>query len=239
MSTQTTFVSNLRAGVTEEIAAASAAGQNWSDVSGPVLVVQRALQNVSNNSYGDFAGNLAGIIQQGANSTRQKFPDVQWAIRAAVADGNQVTFQYTAKGTDSTTGRVITWSGSAVALVEGGQISRLLAWNEDSTVSQIQLGQTLRVSTGALGGTWVGAAAGVGFVAQLSHDATSGEVWGTIKVANVGTFTATGTATGAQLNLSASGASGRTISFAGSLVASNITGLVAGHSETVTLYPAS
>ena len=101
-------------------------------------------------------------VEKGAlesmGTLRGAFPDLQYSIDHIQAEGNQVTFAYTVKGTHKgalgdikATNKAAQWHGWGVATVENGVITSVHT-NEDWVRAGIQLG----LVNPSMTGTWTG-----------------------------------------------------------------------------------
>lgn len=199
-----------------------------------VLVARAAVEGPNQNAFEAWSDNLSRPIREGVENTRKDYPDVQWTIRSATAEGDVVSFQYIAKGTHAATGRVVTWTGSAVAKVENGVVTKLAGWTEDKLAERLQHGVIPRFGFGGVTGRWLGSLHGVGVVAQLEH-APSGELWGSLDVSNVGRFSGSGTVSGSDVRFSAVDSAGRTLDFVGTKNGNQLVGNVNGHDLPIAL----
>jgi|GEM_PF-5197651 len=134
-----------------------------------------------------FGGDFARHAEGNAKGIQTAFPDLEYKIDHVHAEGDHVTFAYTATGTNKgalgphkATGKKATWQGSGTATISGGKITAVHL-TEDFRRAALQLG-IIHLLNPSMTGKWSGSAQGITVTMNLVQ--TGNNV--------IGTATATG-----------------------------------------------
>jgi hypothetical protein len=192
----------------------------------PVSVVSQFFDNANNNNMIDVHAHLANPLSDGVANFRKDMPDARWSLKAAVADGNAVAFQYVGTGTDPTTRRKLSWTGGGVAVIEDDKVSQLLELHEDKASRDLQLGKVVVNAAGGASGRWISSVLGLVVVVDVAEGRT-GNLTGTVSIENVGKVSIAGRKGGGHLDVTLLG-KGFVIQFSGDHDGDEITGSVFG-----------
>jgi hypothetical protein len=134
---------------------------------------------------------------------REEYPDIQWKLDNVVEEGEHVGIHYTATGTHKESGKKLTWTGSAIARVQGNQF-QLVKVHEDYLARLIGLGRlgqwTLDNPQNNITGNWTGNLFGIQFNMPLQQTPPSTAVSGTLSALG-SSIPLTGTNTPPSVNL--------------------------------------
>jgi predicted ester cyclase len=186
-------------------------------------VVKKALE-AANEGQADhftraFRGDQSRNLADSLKNIRTAFPDVKYALDHVQAEGDQVTFAYTAKGTHKgalgqlrPTNKAVQWHGWGVATIKDGAIVDIQT-HEDWVRAGIQLGVNPSLS-----GTWNGSSSGTNVTLQLTQNGNA--VSGTATLAGAGDFPVSGTNNFPNVQLQGT-AFGLPVTFAGAFSGPN------------------
>jgi predicted ester cyclase len=140
-----------------------------------------------------FGGDRANQFADSLKTLRTAFPDLKYTIDHIQAEGNQVTFTYTCKGTHKgtlgqlrATNKAAQWHGWGVATVENGVITAVHT-AEDWVRAGIQLGMNPSMT-----GSWSGGSGGTNVTLQLTQTGNNVSGTGTLQ-GTPGSFPLNGT----------------------------------------------
>lgn len=177
-------------------------------------IVKRGFTDVNSNVFNLFADNLQPLLAEHMATMRQTIPNLRYDLKSTLVKGNTIAFQFVGSGTDSATGRQVSWPGSGFAHVLNGKI-RAVRVTADQVSQKIQLGAMPRVGFGPLTGGWRAKALGLNVDLDLNHDEEG--LWGTVDIENVGTCALEGRADGNTVHWTATLPSGEKVAFTGSV----------------------
>jgi hypothetical protein len=192
-----------------------------------VMLVQQLVDDANSGRFGSCSDGLGGMLNQGACEMRERYPDVAWSLRAAVASEEGVLVQYVTSATDPSTGRMLSWTGTVVLDVDGERVVGIHNRQEDLIGRDLQLGRVPRAVVGGITGKWLGSAYDVGYSADLFQSKT-GEIWGEVALANGGTYEVVGQANGNEVELVMSSEGQDSITFRGTTDEGQLVGRVPG-----------
>jgi predicted ester cyclase len=175
-------------------------------------IVKRGFTDVNSNVFNLFAEDLQPLLADHMASMRETIPDLRYELKSSLVKGNTIAFQFVGSGTDTASGRMISWPGSGFAHVLNGKI-RAVRVKADQVTQKIQLGNMPRVGFGPLTGGWRAKALGLNVNLSLNHDEDG--LWGTVDIENVGTCALEGKADGDTVHWTATLPSGERVEFAG------------------------
>ncbi|HEX6086964.1 MAG TPA: nuclear transport factor 2 family protein [Thermoanaerobaculia bacterium] len=184
-------------------------------------VIREAIQAFNKGDGGAlgkmFGGGLGKNAAKATDAVRKDLGDLTYDLEHVHAEGDQVHFSYTAKGSAGG-GKAATWTGSGVATVKDGKIVGLQTY-EDAIRRDIQLGRLKGRLTAnpSMTGNWSGSAQGITVTLQLVQSGNN--VTGTANAFGA-TFPVTGTNNYPTVNL-AGNMNGVQVTFSGSFASPN------------------
>jgi len=134
---------------------------------------------------------LSSRVAEGLKGVGTAAKNIQYEVNQSKAEGNHVAFTYTAKGT-SNAGKPATWTGSAIATMDGDKIVDLHVHEDYIARFLATEGVSLATLVGpSATGTWVGTASGLTVTLHLVQ--SGGKITGNVAISGFsGTFPVTG-----------------------------------------------
>ncbi|HBY92988.1 MAG: ester cyclase [Ardenticatenaceae bacterium] len=162
-----------------------------------VELVKRGLEEAFNQGNLDivdqlFAPRLTELVREGIKQRRAAFPDLTYTVEEITDENDRVGFRYTARGTHkgefegiAPTGKTVSWCGTAIASVEGGQVVDVQL-TEDRLSRMVQMGRLPKrekPEEADVTGGWQGSHEGISVTLHLTQQ--NQKVRGTVAVSGL------------------------------------------------------